>query len=429
MTRAAFPARVIGVGNAGVHLADRVAMLSLEGVEIIAANTDAQSLAASVAPRKAMLGGRVTRGLGAGGDPEVGAEASQEAIEEIRFSVEGAPLVIVLAGLGGGTGSGASPIVAKAARDAGAYVVALVTIPFGFEGRRRSAQAAAAVAALSVHAHAVISFENDRMADLTSPRTGIGETFAASDVMLADCVGALMGLVAGRGPMPVRFGNLAEVISGIGKAIFGHGVCSGENRAHAALERALKSPLLDRGRMLADCTALVAGISGPSTLSFAETAVIMDELTKHVPEAAQLFFGVSVHPDASAPVGVTIFGACGAPEPAPRVRARPAEREVKAEAATKPEPSGGVPSDAVELPRATAADAKPEPPGRLIDVPASEPAPRKGAAGRAPAAPRAKQETLQLEPAARGRFEKIEPTIVEGEDLDVPTFLRLSNRK
>ena len=443
------PARVIGIGNAGVHLADRIAMAGLRGAEIVAMNTDAQSLAASVAPRKSSLGAHTTRGLGAGGDPEIGHEAARESIEEIRFAVEGIPVVVIVAGLGGGTGSGAAPVVAAAAREAGAYVLALITLPFGFEGRRRSAQAAAAESTLARHAHAVLRFENDRMSELAEPRGGIGETFAASDALLSGCVESILGLLAGRGPMPVTLGGIAAAFAGSSSAaFFGNGHSTSDNRAHEALETALSSPLLDRGRALETCSAAVVHISGPPSLSFSETAAIMREVAKHVPDQAQLFLGVSTCADPMSPLSLSIFGVMGAdakrrggtepparpaaPPKAPTPRRAPAPTE-PAHPETSASPEKPVPT---QVPAAEAVDTAeelflattPEPPGRLIpedDEPVTPPPP---SPEKKKQVPKIKQETLQFEPVARGRFEKSEPTIVGGEDLDVPTFLRIQKK-
>lgn len=454
--------RILGVGNAGVHLADRLTMSGTHAADIIAMNTDLQSLASSVTARKASLGEKATRGLGTGGDPEIGFEAAQESIEEIRFAVEGADLVFILAGLGGGTSSGATPVIAEAAREAGAIVFSLVTTPFAFEGRRRATQAIDALAALGRQSSAVLSFENDRMIELSSPRAGIGETFAVADDMLVAAVASIIGLLHGRGPMPVALGDLLTVVGARqAAALFGRGEATGDNRAFESLERALKSPLLDRGRLLSESPALLAHISGPPSLSFVEVSAIMDELGKNVSEDARLFLGVSLHQDPSAPVSVDLFGTHGgeAPAPAPVRVSRPVAKPVvqappRREAPPKAAPVS-VREEVEEVQVPDSALFSPKPPGRLFaddddDVPtpsvSSEPsvavespvpAPAPIPVTQRPVKPqlpkpqpaKVKQETLQFEPVARGRFEKSEPTIVEGEDLDVPTFLRLRGKK
>lgn len=419
--------RLIGLGNAGVHLADRVAMSGVAGVEVIAMNTDSQSLVSSICQRKITLGEKATRGLGSGGDPDVGAQAADESMDEIRASVEGAGLVFLCAGLGGGTGSGIAPLVAESAREAGAIVIVIVTSPFSFEGRRRSAQAASSLAALSRLASVIVHFENDRMSELASPRSGIGETFAASDALLSACVSSLVGILRGGGPMPVGLSDLLSALGGGSAAgAFGRGEGTGDNRAHDALARALKSPLLDRGRLLDESHSVVVHISGPSSLTFAEVSAIMQELGKHIAENARLFLGVATQTGTADPVCVTILGnfATGgesrmpAPVPAPAARPRPEpEREVPAVAEA-------VPQVVIhEDPKPLFPEPEPETP-----VAARQPREPKPAPKPAPVPAKVKQETLQFESVARGRFEKSEPTIVEGEDLDVPTFLRMRGK-
>lgn len=437
----ALSVRLIGLGNAGVHLADRVAMSGVAGVEVIAMNTDSQSLVSSICQRKVALGEKATRGLGAGGDPDVGAEAASESRAEISAAVEGAGLVFLCAGLGGGTGSGIAPLIAEAAREAGATVFVLVTSPFGFEGRRRGAQSAAALSALSRHANVIIHFENDRMSELASPRSGIGETFAASDALLSACVSSLVGILRGGGPMPVGLSDLMSALGGgTAAGAFGRGEGNGDNRAHDALSRALKSPLLDRGRLLSDSHSVIVHISGPSSLTFAEVSAIMQELGKHIADDARLFLGVATLAGTADPVCVTLLGnfeghgaervavpaAPAAVASAPLQRSRGEPREARSAPAAAPAPAPVPQEDPKPLFPEAAPD--PERPAIAARQPAREPKPAAAAPKPAPAQPKVKQETLQFESVARGRFEKSEPTIVEGEDLDVPTFLRLRGK-
>ena len=426
--------RFIGLGNTGVHLADRLTMAN-PGIDVVAMNTDAQSLAQSVAPQKIVLGQQVTRGLGTGGDPEVGYEAAQESIDEVRSAVTGAQIIFLAAGLGGGTASGGIGLLAGQAREAGATVFAIVTSPFSFEGRRRSTQAAEAVSALAAQCHAVIHFENDRMSGISSPRAGIEETFEASDSLLISCVNALVDILQGGGPMPVTMADLLAAIGGgSAKALFGRGEGTGENRAHEALERALRSPLLDKGRLLEEGHAVIAHISGPPSLSFAEVAAIMRELDRHLSDSARLFLGVTTSSDASAPFFVTVIGNYAAQTTAETVSS-PAPREEIAPPRKAPEPE-----EKKTAPAKPVEDERPlfEPPSPAPVVVEKQPAPApppvretRPVPPAKPAAPppsKVKQETLQFETVARGRFEKSEPTIVEGEDLDVPTFLRMRGK-
>ena len=408
--------RIIGLGNAGVHLADR---LQMNGhADVVVMNTDAQSLLSSIAAKKITLGQKTTYGLGAGGDPEVGYEAAQESRGDIRSAVEGANIVFLCAGLGGGTASGVVPILAQTARETGAVVFSIVTSPFSFEGRRRSKQSAEALALLSKQSNALIHFENDRMADISSARSGIEETFAAANAMLCACVGSLISILQGGSPMPIGLADLLAAVGGGGPAgLFGRGEATGDNRAHEALERALKSPLLDRGRLIGECHAVIAHLVGPASLSFSEVAAVMREVRRHTADDAKLFLGVTTVSDADAPLSVTLFGNYSkilSEEPS----AVPAQERAPS---AVPATVSAVPAESAPL-----ADAQAAP-----ETSAEQPAPGEADVPHDPNAPapqtsktKVKQETLQFESTTRGRFDKSEPTIVEGEDLDVPSFLR-----
>jgi cell division protein FtsZ len=403
--------RIIGLGNAGAQLADR---LQMNGhADVVVMNTDAQSLLSSIAAKKIALGPKTTYGLGAGGDPEVGFEAAQESRNEIRSAVEGVNIVFLCAGLGGGTASGVIPILAQTARETGAVVFSIVTSPFSFEGRRRSKQAAEALGLLSRQSSALIHFENDRMAELSSARTGIEETFATANSMLCACVGSLIAILRGGSPMPIGLADLLAAVGGGGPAgLFGRGEATGDNRAHEALERALKSPLLDRGRLIGECHAVIAQLVGPVSLSFSEVAAVMREVRRHTADDAKLFLGVTTVNDPDAPLSVTLFGnystipsaepardhAVGVGTVSAAVSSAPAESPPLGENEPAPETSGQISAEDAAIP-----DDSPQ----------------------AAAKTKAKQETLQFESTTRGRFDKSEPTIVEGEDLDVPTFLRV----
>ncbi|MFZ4777521.1 MAG: hypothetical protein ACOYM3_19300 [Terrimicrobiaceae bacterium] len=430
--------RLVGLGNAGVNLADRITMAGGLGLETVAINSDQQSLSSSVSTVKVSLGPLTTRGLGAGGDPEIGLDAARESLSEIEEALSGSDIIFLCAGLGGGTASGAGGVVAELAKQTGALLIAIVTSPFAFEGRRRTSQAATALQEIRTHADAVIHFENDRMAELTAPKSGVAETFSACDELLGGCVAAVTRLISAPGPLGVGLPDLLSVLNaGDGSCLFGTGAASGDNRAHEALEKALKSPLLDRGRLLDDAGSVLVHLSGPPSLSFAEVGAIMQEIARQASEESLLHLGVSTVPDAKSPVIVTILAKAGA---APIREAAPVAKPRRAVPADQPPKTQPV--------RVEAEDRKParsEPPVEEQQVEVLEierppqPAPTTKIAAQQPpkqaAAPakqsgsKVKQETMQFEPVARGRFEKIEPTIVEGEDLDVPTFLRLNVKK
>ena len=429
--------RLIGLGNAGVNLADRITMNRALDIETIAINSDQQSLSSSVASTKIPLGPLTTRGLGAGGDPEIGLDAAKESLGDIEAAVGGADIVFLCGGLGGGTASGAAAMIAEAAKNSGALLIAILASPFSFEGRRRGAQAAAALHDVCAIADAVIHFENDRMAELTAPRAGVSETFSACDEILLGCVEAIVRLISAPGPLGVGLPDLLSVLDGgDGSCLFGTASATGDNRAHEGLEQALASPLLERGRLLDDAASILVHISGPPSLSFAEVGAIMQEISRQASEHAMIHLGVSTSPAPDSPLTVSLIAKCGTATPVPAaqptVRRTPAPRPAPPAAAEPPPPAPEpVPPEAP-----TQSLLQPEPPAEQAPAPPratppiATPRPSRPPSPEPKTAPqKIKQETLQFEPVARGRFEKIEPTIVEGEDLDVPTFLRLAGKK
>lgn len=440
--------KIIGLGGAGANALDRIQLDGLDGAEMIAMNTDAQSLTASVAPVKVQFGRETTRGLGAGGDPELGYNAAHEAADEIKAALEGASLIFICAGLGGGTGSGAAPLVANFARQQHSLVIAFVTMPFGFEGRRRVAQAEEALESLRQQADVVICFENDRMGEAVNPRAGIHEAFATADQTISQSVRSIAGVLQRRGLIHAGFDEIAAVLRAQNaRSLFGLGEADGDNRAHAALERALRSPLMDRGRLLSDVQSLFVHVAGGPSMTLNEVTLLMEELNRHVSDSTRLLFSTAVDPRLGGKMSVAILGALGAPErvvePAPRPAAAvlpppmiapppvavpaPAPAPVPPVApAREPEPvviqevSKPIETEAPELVAAAAP----------ISPVAAEARPAKAArAASKPKTPREeKQEQMTFEPVNRGRFEKSEPTIVDGQDLDVPAFMRMNIR-
>ena len=200
------------MGGAGLNALDRIVLDGLERADVVAINTDVHSLTSSVATRKVQLGRSVSRGLGAGGDPDVGYQAALESADEIREALTDARVIFICAGLGGGTGSGAAPYIAQAAREAGALVIAFATLPFGFEGKRRNVQAREALVRLSEFAHAVVCFENDRMGDLTTPQAGIHQAFAMADMTISQSVRSIVNLIQRPGLIRIGFDDLLSAL-------------------------------------------------------------------------------------------------------------------------------------------------------------------------------------------------------------------------
>ena len=467
------PIKVVGVGGAGCNVLDRIVLDGLDKADLIAINTDVQALASSVAARKVQLGRTVTRGLGAGGDPEVGYNAAFESADEMREALTDARMIFVCTGLGGGTGSGAAPAVAQVAREGGSLVIAFATLPFAFEGKRRLTQAREALAKLRENCDAVICFENDRMGDMVAPKAGIHQAFAVADVTISQSVRSIISLIQRPGLIRIGFDDLLSALrSPSGRCLFGFGESDSDNRAHDALTQALKNPLMDRGRMLADASHVLVQVSGGPGMTLTEVEILMQELGKHIHDHTQIIFGTAVDSRMGNRLSVTLISSLASgeeevaapvkpmrvakpksvapPEPEPVAEIRPPIWEQPAEVlppvvAEEPEPAFETQPFVPELiqadePVAFEPEAAPlaeapeetfieEPPQQpRVILPKKKPAPFKEPAPVLEKKPHAKQEVMQFEPVTRGRFEKSEPTIVEGQDLDVPTFLRKNVR-
>src|SRR5207253_6166109 len=254
-----------------------------------------------------------TRGLGAGGDPELGYQAAVESTEEIREALSEANVIFICAGLGGGTGSGAAPYVAQLAREAGALVIAFVTLPFTFEGKRRNAQAREALGRVNEVAHLVICFENDRMGDMTAPQAGIDQAFAMTDITISQSVRSIVNLIQRPGLIRIGFDDLLAALRvHKGRCLFGYGESDSANRTHDALTQALKNPLMDRGRMLADATHVLVQVAGGPGMTLSEVEILMQELGRHVNEQTQILFGTAVDGRMGDRLSVTIISSLAA---------------------------------------------------------------------------------------------------------------------
>ena len=451
------PIKVVGVGSAGSNALDRVLLDGMDKGDLIAVNTDVQSLASSVAARKVQLGRTCTRGLGTGGDPELGYQAAIESADEIRQAIAGARMIFICAGLGGGTGSGAAPIVAQLAREAGSLVIAFATLPFSFEGKRRDAQAQDALARLNEIANAVICFENDRMGDMVAPKAGIHQAFGVADMTISQSVRSIVNLIQRPGLIRIGFDDLfAALRSQNGRCLFGFGESDSDNRAHDALTQALKNPLMDKGRMLSEAGHVLVQVAGGPGMTLSEVEILMRELGRHVRDHTQIVFGTAVDGKMGNRLSVTIISSLASedsvvaqqmpasPEPflAPppavleQIEEPPAPPKIdivpEPEIAHPSQPAAGdliafEPPPATEAPPPAPIPSIKKPAPRLIP-PKKKPVVEKEAKPPKEKYVQAKQEVLQFEPVTRGRFEKSEPTIVEGQDLDIPTFLRKNIR-
>ena len=320
--------KIVGLGGAGSNMLDRVALDGVEGAELLSLNTDVRTLNGTVAGEKIQLGRSLTKGLGTGGDPELGEKAILEAENEIRDSLRDRQIVFVCVGLGGGSGSGAAPVLVRLAREAGAFVVVFATMPFAFEGRRRRTQAEESLNQLAVLANALVTFDNGRMGELVLPKQGVHEAFSAADRMISDSITAVARLVLRPGLINV---GLDELISALkttrSRCLFGSGLGRGENRAQSALKAALNSPLLDRGSLLEDATTVLVHICGGDEMTLYEVELLMQGLTKYIPENAHLLFGAATDKQMKDALSVTIISAL----PEDRLQAVPFVGEIEAD--------------------------------------------------------------------------------------------------
>lgn len=302
--------KVIGLGGAGANMLDRAALDGMEGAELLALNTDMRTLAQSVAQEKIQLGPNLTKGLGAGGDPELGKQAVLEAEQNVRDALKGRQIVFLCVGLGGGTGSGAAPIVTRIAREEGAFVVVFATMPFGFEGQRRRDQAETALNELAVLSNALVTFDNGRMGELVLAKQGIHEAFSAADRMISESIKAVTRLVIKPGLVNVGLDDLVTALkTNRSRCLFGSGIAKGKNRAQIALKNALASPLLDRGSLLQDAESVLVHVSGGAEMTLYEVELLMQGLTKHVPKTAHILFGAAIDENMGENLSVTIISA------------------------------------------------------------------------------------------------------------------------
>lgn len=302
--------KIVGLGGAGANMLERIALDGLDGAELLALNTDIRTLAGCIAREKIQLGVNLTKGLGAGGDPELGHQAVLEAEDQIRASIKGRRIVFLCTGLGGGTGSGAAPIVTRIAREEGAFVVVFATMPFAFEGRRRREQAETSLNELAVLSNALVTFDNNRMGELVLAKQGIHEAFAAADHMICESIKAVIRLVIRPGLINVGLDDLMSALrTNRSRCLFGSGLADGKDRAAKALKNALNSPLLDQGALLKDAQTVLVHLSGGEDLTLFEIELLMQRLQKFVPEKAHVLFGAAIDPAMGDSLSITLISA------------------------------------------------------------------------------------------------------------------------
>ncbi len=299
--------RVVGVGGGGVNAVNRMIDAGLRGVEFIAANTDAQALSLSDADLRIDIGRNLTRGLGAGSDPEIGKQAAEEHIDEIREALNGSDMVFITAGKGGGTGTGAAPIVAEVAKSSGALTIGVVTRPFSFEGSRRSVQAEEGIQRLKEKVDTLIVIPNDRLIAIADEKTSMLNAFRMADEVLMQGVGGITNLITTPGLINVDFADVRTVLTEAGSALMGVGSASGEGRAVAAARGAISSPLLESS--IDRSQGILLNISGSSSLGLMEVNEAAEVVHSVAHQDANIIFGTVIDDAFGDEVRVTVIAA------------------------------------------------------------------------------------------------------------------------
>ena len=343
--------KVVGVGGGGVNAVNRMIELGLRGVEFIAVNTDAQALLLSDADVKLDIGREITRGLGAGADPEVGRRAAEDHAEEIEEVLTGADMVFVTAGEGGGTGTGAAPVVARIARSVGALTIGVVTRPFGFEGKRRAAQADTGIHTLRESVDTLIVVPNDRLLEISDRGISMIEAFATADQVLLAGVQGITDLITTPGLINLDFADVKSVMQGAGSALMGIGSARGADRAIKAAELAVESPLLEAS--IEGAHGVLLSIQGGSNLGIFEINDAAQLVKEAAHPEANIIFGTVIDDTLGDEVRVTVIAAGfdgGEPQARielPAVVTRPAAPAVEpAVAAEKAEAAAEAPAEA-----------------------------------------------------------------------------------
>jgi cell division protein FtsZ len=298
--------KVIGIGGGGNNALNTMISYQLSGVDFIAANTDAQALAENMAPIKLQLGENLTKGLGAGANPEVGRKAALEDVEKIREVLKGADMVFITAGLGGGTGTGGGPVIAEVAREMGALTVAIVTKPFYFEGKKRMKQAEEGLANLKMTADALITIPNQRLLSISGKSMTLLEAFKKADEVLYHAAKGISDIIVGHGIINLDFADVRTVMAETGMALMGTGIASGENRSVEAAQRAISSPLLE-DITIEGARGLLINITGGENMTLSEINEATTLVQKEAHEDANVIWGMVVDKAMKEEIRVTVI--------------------------------------------------------------------------------------------------------------------------
>ena len=426
--------KVVGVGGGGVNAVNRMIEAGLRGVEFIAVNTDAQALLMSDADVKLDIGRELTRGLGAGADPDKGRQAAEDHSDEIEEALKGADMVFVTAGEGGGTGTGGAPVVARIARSLGALTIGVVTRPFSFEGRRRAVQADDGIANLREEVDTLIVIPNDKLLAMTDHQLAILDAFKQADQVLMQGVSGITDLITTPGLINLDFADVKSVMSNAGSALMGIGSARGEDRARAAAELAVSSPLLEES--IDGARGVLLSIAGGSDLGLFEVSAAADLIQSAAHEEANIIFGTVIDDALGDEVRVTVIAAGfedgHPPRRQPGVTRQPAVRPGVSNNQQSGQAGASAAGTAGTGPRPTAA---PKPP-TSVPAPAGSAESRSGQNGNGAQSPRTGQGTQA--PGDGNRPSPFGPPAGAGvgsrsggksddeddDDLDIPDFLK-----
>jgi cell division protein FtsZ len=402
--------KIFGVGGTGVTLLDALNAEEFAGAGFTVINTDATSLAASSAAVKIHLETKLLRGLGTGGDPERGRALAEEQFSTLKSACDGANVVLIIAGLGGGAGSGISPVLARAAKETGALVLAFVTLPFVCEGNRRQQQARQGLEQLKSVADGVICLPNQKTFKLIDENTSVLDTFRITGGLLVEGVRGVWRLLTRPGLIQIHFDDLCAIVRDRhSESAFAFVEASGPARSREAVEKLLAHPLLDEGRALADADAVLVSLMGGKDLSMADVNRVMEQIGRHC-ERAQIIMGAAVDAEMKNKLSVTLIAARNFVS-----KNEPSISTADSMGQIIPRSAGGPPASSDSSNHADKTSA--------LQLHQREQAvSRHGRARRA--ANKLLQTQLPLAIISKGRFDKSEPTIHKGEDLDIPTYVR-----
>jgi len=408
--------KIIGIGTAGVGLLETLTAPEFSGAALVAISTDQAALTASTVPHKFLLENKQLRGLGTGGDAELGYALAEENFATLKSACAGAHVILLVTGLGGGAGSGITPVLARAARETGALVLGFVTLPFECEGNRRSAQARASLDQIRAVADGVICLPNQKASKLIDEHTSVVDTFRISGGLLTEAIRGVWQLMTRPGLIQIHLSDLCALVRDKNsEGVFAFVESSGPTRSREVVEKLLAHPLLDEGRALTESDAVLVSLMAGVDLTMGEVNRIMEQITRQC-ERAQVIMGASVDEAWKSRLSVTVIAAkhsqppVATAEPAEAVPSRPARAAARLTPTPSPSPDP-----------ASSASYGPHP---LQMQQREQLVQQHAAAIRRKTDPKMKQEMLPLVTITRGRFDKSEPTIHKGEDLDVPTYFR-----